>query len=185
MLPERTVTECVCALWGECICIKWCYTSEPSVGKKKTHGGKAVLHSLVFASERSSNPVWSFSMLSLVACIFLKTSFLKTKRHSFFHSSLLSVLYLSIFFLFALMRGHGDWSHYVPSLWFIFDLSYSSSSVGRSSSRSRSSLGNGRLCVTAARRDTGLLSSSSSVGSSFTCTEWLQEGVRQTLVRQG
>ncbi|KAF3856097.1 hypothetical protein F7725_016820, partial [Dissostichus mawsoni] len=54
-------------------------------------------------------------------------------------------------------------------------LFYSSSSVGRSSSRSRSSLGNGRLCVAPDRRDTDRMSSSRSVGSSFTCTWWLKE----------
>lgn len=40
----------VCACLCECVCIKWCYTSEPSV-EKATHGGKAVLHSLIFVSE--------------------------------------------------------------------------------------------------------------------------------------
>lgn len=44
-LTSERVGERVCAH----VCIEWCYTSEPCV-RKETHGGKAVLHSLVFAS---------------------------------------------------------------------------------------------------------------------------------------
>lgn len=117
------------------------------------------------------NPVWSFSMSSLVACIFLKTN--KTKKNILFFFSLfiLSVLKLS----FPLRADEGLIFLCLVPLVRLGSLSYSSSSVGRSSSRSRSSLGNGRLCVTPARRETGRLSSSSSVGSSFTCTWWLED----------
>lgn len=53
--------------------------------------------------------------------------------------------------------------------------SYSSSSVGRSSSMSRSSPGMLRFWVTDAIKDTGLLSSSISAGSSFTWTWCLKQ----------
>lgn len=53
--------------------------------------------------------------------------------------------------------------------------SYSSSSVGSSSSMSRSSPGMLRFWVTDAMRDTGLLSSSISAGSSFTWTWCLKQ----------
>lgn len=53
---------CVCVCLWECVCIEWCYTSEPSVGKKETHGRKAVLHSLVFASERNGGLLTLFGV---------------------------------------------------------------------------------------------------------------------------
>lgn len=157
---------------------------------------KAVLHSLVFASESnggSSKPCLEFliSSSSLVACIFLKNNNEKTKTTFSFFSSLFSckctVAHLFPLFPAEERDSRVDFvSRYVPAPPPLSGpsggLSYSSSSVGRSSSRSRSSLGNGRLCVTPARRETGRLSSSTSVGSSFTCTGWLRGQRAQALV---
>lgn len=58
---DRWMDACVCACLCECVCIKWCYTSEPSV-EKATHGGKAVLHSLVFASESNEGHLTLFGV---------------------------------------------------------------------------------------------------------------------------
>lgn len=115
------------------------------------------------------NPVWSFSTPSLVCLHFLKNDNENKQKKTFSFFSLFSYkCTVAIFFLFPRRRG----IDLIPPS-HILAVSYSSSSVGRSSSRSRSSLGNGRLCVTPVRRDTGRLSSSTSVGSSFTCTGWL------------
>lgn len=83
----------VCACLCECVCIKWCHTFEPSV-EKATHGGKAVLHSLIFVSESNEGHltllVFFVVFLKLLNVILSCLNFLKNKR-TFSYFSLLSV----------------------------------------------------------------------------------------------
>lgn len=62
-MRHGVTAECVCVrvCVHVCVCIEWCYTSEPSLGKE-THGGKAVLHSLVFASESNGGHLTLFGV---------------------------------------------------------------------------------------------------------------------------
>lgn len=96
----------VCACLCECVCIKWCYTSEPSV-EKATHGGKAVLHSLIFVSESNEGHLtllFFFVFLELLNVV-LSWIFLKTKEHSLIFLSYLFSHKCTVGIFFPLHTG--------------------------------------------------------------------------------